>query len=522
MSGSLLESIPPEVLFSISDQVDLDDRKNLSLVNSGLRSAIVPYLFKVLRVNCPVIEDNIIPTIVDKYGAYVLELRLNVTFYPNEIEEQDATEDDVEEEEEDESNEGDDGDGDKASDMNVSKSGQENDDESKHNSEAEAETSENENEESGESDSESDSSRAWYWTNPPTSVWARKEADISIVHDLIRLTALPRCKTLTLYTNGEEDFEVEADWDDNDIGNNSIYFCCEPEDWDEVQTKEKRYPWRAALRDMYHDIATLSPVDDLKLLNFLPRKTSFWQKHEWAVYLGRLKKLTLHTYGADNGAGWSANTLPGFNGFFNDLPDTMLVHANNLEYLEIKADEFGFLGGSGSLFLAPNSLPALRVLHVHGIAVTSVLTDFLQEVYGKLSEIHITACVALDLDTNGAQQPRWAELWKAVRQAIKAPAEITCIPIKDQPITEAEDYHYGDDPYIPPDDEEEKIKRFRKRVKEEEDFCLWPYACQDEKYGSIYADYERNLERLETEEDNLEFKLLAEEVRRGGGSCNVS
>ncbi|GKU07805.1 unnamed protein product [Fusarium langsethiae] len=522
MSRSLLENLPPEVLFSISDQLDLDDRKKLSLVNSGLRSAIAPYLFKVLRVNCPIIEDNIIPTVVNKYGAHVLELRLNVIFCPNEIGEQDETEDEVEEEGEDESNEGDAGDGDKASDMDVPKSGEENDDESKHNSQAEAGVSEKEDEGSGESDSESDSNRAWYWTNPPTSVWARKEADISVVHDLLRSTALPRCKTLTLYTNGEEDFEVEADWDNNDIGNNSIYFCCEQEDWDEVKIKEKRYPWRAALRDMYHDIATLSAADDLKLLNFLPRKTSFWQKDEWAAYLGRLKRLTLHTYGADNGAGWAANTLPGFRAFFYDLPDTMLAHANSLEYLEIKAHEFGFLGGSSSLFLAPGSLPALRILHVHGMAVTSVLTDFLDEVRGKLSEIHITNCVALDLDTNGAQQPRWAELWKAARQAIKAPAEITCIPIKEQPITEAEDYHYDDEPYIPPDDEEEKIKEFRRRAKEDEDFCLWPWAGEDEKYGTIYADHERNLERLEAEEDNLEFKLLAEEVRRGGGSCSVS
>ncbi|KAG5757895.1 hypothetical protein H9Q72_013967 [Fusarium xylarioides] len=417
MSGHFLD-LPPEVLFSISDFLEPDDRKNLSLANSGLRTAMAPCLFKVLRVDCPLVEDHILPTIVDKYGVNILELRLNVTFY---LEKSTKTADDEEEESEDES-----------SDVDMSE------DEEAHDTEEEDEEENDSDEEEG-SDSDDDPDRGW----------------------------------------------------------NYIYFCCEPETWQEVERKEKTYSWRAALRDMYRDIATLSPVDEFTILNFLPRKTSFWQKKEWSEFLGRLKKLTLSTYGGDNGAGWQANTLPGFHAFFNELPTNFLGHAKALEYFKLKTHDDGFLGGDGSLYIPPGCMPSLRSLHVD-------------------------ECVAFTSDPNGDDAPRWADLWKAARQALKAPAEVICVPTKERPITEDEGDYYGDETYVPPADEDDKIKKWRRRVKEEEGLSIWPYGWLDEKYGSIFPDHEVNLERLESGEDNLEFKVLMEEVKRGGGKCTVS
>ncbi|KAF4499869.1 hypothetical protein FAGAP_3869 [Fusarium agapanthi] len=493
LSGHFLD-LPPEVLFSISDYLEPDDRINLSLANSGIRSAMTPCLFKVLRVDCPLVEDHILPTIVDKYRVNILELRLNVTFYPEK-----STETASEEEDEDSEDE--------SSDVDMSEN-------------EEGHDSEEEDEE--KNDSGGDPDRWGYWETPPASVWARKEADTSIVQDLIRFKGLPRCKALTIYTNGEKDFELDADWDNNDIARNYIYFCCEPETWEEVKRKEHVYAWRAALRDMYRDIATLSPVDELTILNFLPRKTSFWLKKEWPEFLGRLKKLTLNTYGDNNGAGWQANTLPGFHAFFNELPTNVLAHANVLEYFKLKTHDDGILGGDGSLYIPPGCMPALRSLHVDGIAVTSVLADYLKAANGTLSELYIAECVAFTSDPNGDEAPRWADLWKAARKALRAPAEVICVPTKERSITEDEGDYYGDEAYVPPADEDDKIKNWRRRVKEEEGLCIWPYGWLDEKYGSIFPDHEVNLERLENGEDSFEFKLLMEEVKKGGGKCTVS
>ncbi|KAK2674297.1 hypothetical protein RAB80_009281 [Fusarium oxysporum f. sp. vasinfectum] len=366
-----------------------------------------------------------------------------------------------------------------------------------------------------EVETDSDAGPKWYWTNPPASVWARKEEDTSIIRDLIQFKGLPRCRALTLHTNGEQDFEVDADWDNNDIANNYIYFCCEPEDWGEVKRKEERYSWRAALRDMYSDIATLSSLSPAKNLVLAGEK-------EWPEFLGRLKKLTLNTYGGNNGAGWRVNTLPGFHAFFNELPMTVLAHANALEYFKLKTHDDGFLGGKGSLYIPPGCMPSLRSLHVDGIAVTSVLTDYLKATNGTLSKICVTECVAFTSDPNGDDAPKWADLWRAARQALRAPAEVVCVPTKERPITEDEGDYYGDEVYVPPADEDDKIKSWRRKSNEEEGLCIWPYGWLDEKYGSIYPDHEVNLERLENGEDNLEFKLLMDEVKRGGGKCTVS
>ena len=133
--------------------------------------------------------------------------------------------------------------------------------------------------------------------------------------------------------------------------------------------------------------------------------------------------------------------------------------------------------------------------------------------------LEIKECVSLVQDTHDDKQPTWAELWKAVRQAIKAPAEVIYVPTKEQPITREEYYYRGDDPYKPPSDEDEETKTFRKRVKEEDGFCIWPYAWIDTKYGMVFPESEMNLDRLTSGEDNMEFKLLMEEVHRGGGRC---
>lgn len=86
MSVSSLERFPRKVLFSILDHLDPDNRNNLSLVDYGLGVALAPRLFKVLAVNCPLVEDYILPAIVTKYGPHFLELCLDVTFYPKQLE----------------------------------------------------------------------------------------------------------------------------------------------------------------------------------------------------------------------------------------------------------------------------------------------------------------------------------------------------------------------------------------------------------------------------------------------------
>jgi hypothetical protein len=463
MSESSLETLPTEVLCMVAEHLSTEDLRNLSLVNSAFRIATAPCLFEVLRVNCPLREDHITEAVLRKYGAHVVELRLNVTFFPNKVDYKRL----------------------------------------------------------GRLPRSHSEYSQWYWSDPPASVWARRAVDIPVIHDLIHFKGLARCKSLTLHTEGDDDFVQcgYGGWDDNGTGIGSIYTFYEHEDWEEVDRKEYEYSWRAALRDMYRDVATLSTTQELKISSFLPRRVSFWQKDEWADFLGRLRRLTLHPYGGDNGAEWDVNKMPGFNEFFGELSTLMFSHAKELEHLEIVAHESGFLG-SDSLVLAPDTMPALRVVHLENMAVTSILPNFLQGIHKYLSRIHIVECVALAKSSTGEDQPSWGNLWTWIREAVPEPKDITCV-LSKAPLTEEEEFEYreGDD-YVPPESESVEVKRLRVRVAKERDFYVWPYA-QVGKYGGVSADEATNLERLESEEDNLEYRLMVEAVERVGGRCKV-
>ncbi|RSL52224.1 hypothetical protein CEP54_011035 [Fusarium duplospermum] len=528
---SHLDSLPPELLSIITEHLGHDDRKNLSLANSTTRSAMVPFLFKGLKVKCPLPEDHILQEIVQKFGAHVLNLHLHVSFFPNPMdpnkgddvdmddgeEADDDVEDEMEEDENEESQENEDAD-DGSDDEAKSAEGSNDDDNAEENlNQEDAEDDENgsgqeEEEEEGEENDQNGEEDRWYWESPPESVWARKSADVPAVKDLIQFKGLPRCSILSLHTMGAENFEIEADWDDNDLCDSGMYFCSYEEDWDAVKKKEEKYTWRAALRDMWHDIANLSKTEHLEVFDFLPRKNSSWRKPEWSKFLGCLKELTLYTYGADNGAGWHVNTLPGFNDFFKELSSIMLRHAKHVERLKIIAHDEGFLNYD-SLKLSPGIMPELQVLHLQHMAAPAILLPFLEGKPRNLREIHLKKCVAVETNDYDFELKTWASLWKTIKETGEKPIRVTYQYRKTPPLTEDENYADEEEDWKPPEDEEEGIARLRRMVVEDKDI-IWPYVEIDEKYGMLMDNDVLNAEHLGMGSDNKEYRAMMDEMER--------
>ncbi|SPJ71067.1 uncharacterized protein FTOL_00795 [Fusarium torulosum] len=164
-------------------------------------------------------------------------------------------------------------------------------------------------------------------------------------------------------------------------------------------------------------------------------------------------------------------------------------------------------------------MPSLRVLHLENMAATSILPNFLQGIHKDLRKIRIVKCVALTESSTGEDQPSWGSLWTWIREAVPEPEEITCVLTK-APLTGEEADYTGGDVYIPPEWELVEVKRLRARLAMEEDFYVWPYA-QVWKYGGISADEATNLQMLESEGDNLEYRLMLEGVENVGGTCEV-
>ncbi|KAJ4328807.1 hypothetical protein N0V84_000817 [Fusarium piperis] len=524
--ASHLDILPPELLSIITEHLGHDDRKNLSLVSPTTRSAMTPFLFKGLKVKCPLPEDHILRDIVQKFGAHVLNLHLYVSFYPNPMDpNKHPAEDDVDMDDDEEADENeeedvakdDENEESQEDDNNVEGSDNEepNDDESEQEDAEDDENGPDEEEEEVEEEENDDNEEEedrWYWETPPESVWARKSTHVPAVKDLIQFKSLPRCSILTLHTMGVENFEVEADWDDNDLCDSGMYFCSYGEDWDEVKKKEEKYTWRAALRDMWHDVASLSKAQHLEVFDFLPRKSSSWTLPEWSSFLGRLTELTLYPYGGENGAGWYVNTLPGFNDFFEELSPIMLEHTKHLERLKIVGHDAGFLSYD-SLKLAAGILPKLQVLRLENMAAPAILPPLLEGKPRDLREIYLKNCVAVETNDYDFELKTWASLWKVIREMGEKLIRVTYHHHKSPPLTEAENYAAEGEDWKPPEDEEEGIARLRKIVAEDEDI-IWPYAEVDDKYGMLMDNDVLNVEHLGRGDDNKEYRALMEEMER--------
>lgn len=74
------------------------------------------------------------------------------------------------------------------------------------------------------------------------------------------------------------------------------------------------------------------------------------------------------------------------------------------------------------------------------------------------------------------------------------------------PLTQDEQFHHGDIPFVPSDDEPDNVKLIRKQVLENPKLRLWPYVYLDDKYGIVYYCEEDNIEAFEAGEDQAEYE----------------
>ncbi|CEI62342.1 hypothetical protein FVEN_g12038 [Fusarium venenatum] len=447
MPQPALDYLPPEIFLAISDLLPWTDKESLSIVNKKLRNQLVPHLFRHIKIDCPLAKENNLQSVIQLHGAHALSVRLYVKFQPNP--------------------------------PNSTLEGTKVDPES---------------------------AQEWYWDDYPPSVWARASDDVPVIHDVIQFKGMPKCSMLSIHTNGEDDFEIDGGWDENDLADLSMYFCTSPESWETVKDKEKKYNWRRAWNTLWRDVAKHAKTESLELLHFLPIKASCWLDQEWVALLARLKNLTIRAYGQDNGAGWAANTLEGFNSFFNEMPDFLFQHAKNLEHLCIAGHEDGHLG-ENALRFEPNTMPQLKSLRLETMSTTQSLKEFLRGSTPNLESIHLFN-VAAWAEGN---EPTWAEFWKAVRQGNPALREVVYQYSRSVPLTMDE---FMNDDFDPAEMDPEEVAQVRKKVTDDPTLVIWPYVTSNDKYGDVQAWEDTILEALEKGDDNSEYKLLMEEIKQ--------
>lgn len=199
------------------------------------------------------------------------------------------------------------------------------------------------------------------------------------------------------------------------------------------------------------------------------------------------------------------------------MPDFLFQHAKNLEHLCIAGHEDGHLG-EGSLRFVPGTMSQLRSLRLEGMAITKSLKDFLSGSTPKLESLHLDNVAAWgfefsDIDSSSRSEPTWAEFWKAVRKGNPMLEDVVFRYHKTPPLTEAE--YMNDSPSFDlAIADTEREAQIRMMVADDDSLIIWPYITSNDKYGDILDWEETNLECLARGDDNKEYRLLLEGIKR--------
>ncbi|KAM0542049.1 hypothetical protein ACHAPJ_012975 [Fusarium lateritium] len=478
-----LGKLPPELLAPIISELTLNDVKHISLTTPAMRKIMVPYIYTNLIIDCPLLENSNISNVVQKYGRFIKNLHLRVHIYPNDTNPH-------------EDRQSRDQGGDNVDERPMAEDENEN---MVRESQQEADRSDQDVQDHTRLPHR-DFNYETFWENPPASVWARQATDVPLVKDIIQSKGLPHCHSLSITMDPNRNHKLynERVWDRySDVRG---HFCHTVEAQDEtIEFKERLYAWRAAMKEMWRDIATLSKAERLTICDLMPKRTTAWQEPEWESFLGRLKDLTLFTYGKYHESEWAPTAYNGFSGFFKQLSTYMWPHLHNLERLKIVAHEKGFIGNN-SLQFPVGSMPALKKISLENVAAPGILTNFLRGRCANLKEIHLEDCLAVYEEYEDTTT--WADLWEAARNTGTTPLGITW---KELYVASLE----GDDD--PDEEERERWARLYKMLEEDKRLKIWPYV---ELEGNPVYLPDTIVEYLEQGDDNREYIELLEEMER--------
>ncbi|KAF5658581.1 hypothetical protein FHETE_9818 [Fusarium heterosporum] len=339
--------------------------------------------------------------------------------------------------------------------------------------------------------------------DPIPSIWGTPP--LETVKKIVMGKILPHVGTLSVKFDPLQ-FDPVGPWDgdiwwgdSSDLG--GIYICLDPEDDDKIMHQEQTIIWRAQYTEFFKCIAPNQNITKFTISNLLPRDSSAWETPEWKEFLGRLKDVNISMFGADNGAGWHANTVDGFGEFVHSLPDKFMKFAENVEHLSLEANPEGLLGShpenwSVQLPLSMENLPKLFSLSLKNVMVGDELLEFLKSHNDTLHDFEVHDCMCDEDNVT------WAKLWETMREENAALLRVHIEQSKTPPL----EYTFGQDGYRTP----EEVENVRKKLAEDKSLVVWRYVIVDDKYGNPMDVEDVNLRRVKEGDDQTEYRRLLE------------
>ncbi|KAI5362216.1 Putative F-box domain-containing protein [Septoria linicola] len=326
----------------------------------------------------------------------------------------------------------------------------------------------------------------------------------TLARDLLSGQLLRDISEVRLKFMPADDFEGE-DWgDDHDLG--GIHIHEDHETQDDVSEREQSLLWRRIINETYQALASRKGVKKLELSKVVPRACSTFYSAEWQGFLGNVEDLHFSLWGSSEDS--HSNAVPGYLDFCEDLNDLFFTHLQRLTKLTLIADPgnpMGMNGGNHHLPtpIRPSDMPKLMCLELENFFVEPALVNFVRSHSKTLASLSLKNCLATSTYSDSGRYS-WTSFFGALRE---------CHPMLDTftvtnervPLTQDEQFHQGNTPFVPSDDEPENVKLIRKQVLENPNLRLWPYVYLDDKYGIVYYCEEDNIEAFEAGEDQAEY-----------------
>ncbi|KFY43099.1 hypothetical protein V494_02093 [Pseudogymnoascus sp. VKM F-4513 (FW-928)] len=336
------------------------------------------------------------------------------------------------------------------------------------------------------------------------------EADYELTTPALRLGAskilnghlTPNLRTVQL----KFDFDFDdGDWDDNPMANTgtSIYVFEEIEDEDYVRKAEQNWQWRALMKETWQALAANNYMRDLILDEFVPKWTSTFRTDEFRQFLSRLESATFNIFGADNGAGWSINTTWGYGDFLSTLDLSFLNHMSGLKLLHIKASDPLGLEGPFHIPLALKrmDLPVLESLKLENCFIGPELVSFIQGHAQVLRSLDIDRCFGAGDHSGLASNPMsWVTFFDNIYKAKPSLVELK-VGGREVPLSSGE--------WMPSEASlDENLRGIIQKLGFNPKLKLFSYHYLDDKYGTDYEDWEEDVERFNSGDDQRAYERL--------------
>ena len=295
------------------------------------------------------------------------------------------------------------------------------------------------------------------------------------------------------------DFNDGADWDSRTTGfGSSIYLFEEFDDDDFVREEERRWKWRALMKETWEALAANDYVRELILEDFIPKWTSTFGSDEFRQFLSRLESATFNILGLDNGSCWKTNTQFGYTEFLASLDTSFFHHMSGLKHLHIQAEDPLGLDGRNYIPLAlkPEDLPVLQSLKLENCFVSPELVSFIQGHTQVLKSLDVKECVSVgdggDMTDNSIY---WAEFFDGIYETKPSLTEFIA---------------GGDRVSLTYDGEfdNERVQDIRQELKASPVLKLFSYGNLSDKYGMLYNNVEENAEQFINGDDQRAYDRL--------------